>query len=172
MFPDEILEPFVPFPADAAVPSPGHTDDEENFEPIPSPPKGKAVGTSGTVKSKKTGSSKKGKENVTMPVSEVESESNFEVTPSPPPVKKRKTTSVSKKGKGKMTLVEIRHYYSSFDEEPTPMTEDKQAGESQVEATMQPLFKAMEAQEESEDSDVAITKEVRTGSSRTLERIA
>ena len=100
-----------------------------------------------------------------MPVSKAEFKYDFEVTPSPPPVKKRKTTSVSKKGKGKMTAVEISHYYSSSDEEQTPVTKHKQAGVSRVEATIQPLFEAMKAQKESEDSDMAITKEVRTRSS-------
>ena len=37
---------------------------------------------------------------------------------------------------------------------------------------MQPLFEAIEAQEESKDSDVAITKEVCPESSRTLQRMA
>ena len=71
-----------------------------------------------------------------------------------------------------MTPAEIRHYYSSFDEEPIPVPAHKQPGGSRVEVTMQPLFEAMEAQEESEDSNVAITKEVCTGSTQTMKRMA
>ena len=71
-----------------------------------------------------------------------------------------------------MTPAEICHYYSSSDEEPTPMPEHKQPGGYRVQVTMQPLFKEMEAQEESDDSDVAITKEVRTGSTGTMKSMA
>ena len=71
-----------------------------------------------------------------------------------------------------MTPAEIRHYYSSSEEEPISEPAPKKSGESQVEVTMQPLFEAMKTQDDSEDSDVAITKEVRTGSTRIMKRMA
>ena len=153
MFPDEILLPFLP------------TSDEATE------PKGKAASAS-KGKIKKIDSYKKGKEKVPMPTFETAEDLDFESTPSPPLAKKkRKTTSASKKGKTKMTIVEISHYYSSFKEEKTPsppVHAQKQARVSSVKATMQLLFEAMDADSESEDSDVSITKEIHTGSSRTL----
>ena len=85
-----------------------------------------------------------------------------DVTPSSPPEKKRRTASASKRGHVRMTPAEIRHYYSSSEEEPIFEPTAKKFGGSRVEETLQPLFEAMEAQGESEDSDVAITKEVCT----------
>ena len=72
-----------------------------------------------------------------------------------------------------MTAAEIRHFYSSSSEEERvsePAATKK--GGSQVKETLQPLFNAMEAQEESDDSDVAFTREVKTGSTRTMQRMA
>ena len=87
--------------------------------------------------------------------------------------KKRKTVRAKKRGKVKMTAAEIRHYYSfSSEEEHVSDPATTKFGGSRVEETLQPLFDAMEAQGESEDSDVAITKEVRTGSTRTMKRMA
>ena len=71
-----------------------------------------------------------------------------------------------------MTPAEICHYYSSSEEEPISEPAAKKFGGSRVEETLQALFEAMEAQDESEDSDVAITKEVYTGSTRTMKRMA
>ena len=71
-----------------------------------------------------------------------------------------------------MTAAKIRHYYSSSKEERVSEPATAKKGGSQVEETLQPLFDAMEAQGESEDSDVAITKEVRTGSTCTMKRMA
>ena len=71
-----------------------------------------------------------------------------------------------------MTHAEICHYYSSSEEEPIYEPVAKKSGGSRVEETLQPLFEAMEAHDESEDSDVAITKEVRRGTTRTMKRMA
>ena len=95
-----------------------------------------------------------------------------DVTPSSPPEKKRKIASASKRGKVKMTPTEIRHYYSFSEEETISEPAPKKSGGSRVEETLQPLFEAMEAQDESEDNDVAITKEVRMCSTRTMKRTA
>jgi len=72
-----------------------------------------------------------------------------------------------------MTAAEIRHFYSSEEEEEqdSELAATKKGG-SQVEETLQPLFDVMEAQGESDNSDVAITREVRTGSTRTMKRMA
>ena len=72
-----------------------------------------------------------------------------------------------------MTAAEIRHFYSSSSEEgrvSKPAAAKK--GGPQVKETMQPLFDAMEAQEESDGSDVELTREVKTGSTRTMKRMA
>ena len=71
-----------------------------------------------------------------------------------------------------MMPAEIRHYYFSSKEEPISEPAPEKSGRSQVEETLQPLFEAMEAQDESEESDVAITKEVCTGNTRTMKRMA
>ena len=67
-----------------------------------------------------------------------------------------------------MTPAEICHYYSSSEDEPIFEPAAKKFGGSRVEETLQPLFEAMDAQDKSEDSDVAITKEVHMGSTRTM----
>ena len=94
------------------------------------------------------------------------------VLPFSPLAKKIKTVSAKKREKVKMTAAEIRHYYSSSEEEQVSDPAATQFGGSRVEETLQPLFDAIEAQGESEDSDVAIPKEVHTGSTRTMKRMA
>ena len=101
-----------------------------------------------------------------------ESAPGANVTPSSPPTKKRKTVSASKRGRVKMTAAEIRHYYSSSEEEQVSEPAATNFGGSWVEETFQPLFDAMEAQGEREDSDVAITKEIRISSTSTMKRMA
>ena len=162
-FPDEVFHPFMPNSVDAddavdPVESPEHSKEDTNFE-TPSPP---SQTTAPSV-------SRKGKEK--MPEFR-ESTLTADVTSSSAPEKKRKTISASKGGKVKMTPAEIRHYYSSFEEEPIFEPAAKKFGGSRVEETLQLLFEAIEAHDESEDSDVAITKEVRTGNTRTIKCMA
>ena len=94
------------------------------------------------------------------------------VSPFSPLAKKRKTISAKKGGNVKMTAAEIRHYYSSSEEEQVSELTATEFGGSRAEETLQALFDAMEAHGESEDSDVAFTKEVRTCSTHTMKRMA
>ena len=94
-------------------------------------------------------------------------------SPFAPLAKKRKTWSTKKGLKVKMTAAEIRHFYSSSEEEERlskPVAARKR--EPQVKEAMKPLFDAMEAQEGSDGSDVALTREVDEGSTHTMQKMA
>ena len=94
-------------------------------------------------------------------------------SPFAPLAKKRKAGSAKKGLKVKMTAAEIRHFYSSSSEEGrASKPADARKGGPQVKETMQPLFDAMEAQEGSDGSDVELTREVKTGSTQTMQRMA
>ena len=86
-------------------------------------------------------------------------------------------TTSSRKGKTKMSAIEILHYYSSSSEKehivPSPTVQKKKSKAFTTKAaTAEPTTEKNAAVSDSEDSDVAITKEVRIGGSRTRQRMA
>ena len=117
VFPEAILLPFVPMPAEPAASNPisspmDRLDVALEYEATLSPQpaqKGKKTSVAKKGKAKKASSSKKGKEKMPMLAAKIEEDSDFEATPSLPPAKKRKTASAAKKGKTRMTAAEISH---------------------------------------------------------------
>ena len=88
---------------------------------------------------------------------ETEEDSNFEATPSCPPFKKRKVATSSRKGMKKISPDEIAHYAGN----------QRQT----VVATTKLYLKEAAAELVSEDSDIAITKEMRN-TARTMKQMA
>ena len=165
IFPNELLasmptDPTTYVPISSPV---GQSDDKLELEPIHSPQHAqqeKATSVAKKERAKGVGSMKKGKEKV-VPDAEPENDPDSEIAPSPPPAKKKKTSKVKLKGKKKMTVAEISHYYSSTSEEHTP---------SPVHAKTQARQDVMSSQDA--DDEVAITQEIHSTAARTLKQMA
>ena len=112
---------------------------------------------------------------VSSPINQPKQEPKSEATPSLPPAKKGKTACASSKGKAKMTVVEISHYYSSSDKEQTPsppMHAHRKARASTTKATKMKILEEKKDDSDAESSGIIVTKELRSSKSRTLHQMA